>query len=478
MGLNREDIVRSDAASLRRAMESGPRAERWSRFSQLAGADAEQVLKLVCGITPSGRIHDLRTLETQQAERGAGFLGMLPDQIPDDLDVPDDMESSLDVAARLAEIRRANLDAIRETMPQYPLAFSGESNDRPSTASIPTGWMLDVDVSGIRALLDAFESSGLVPDEALRIARMSSFQEMMTHRRELGYVPEPLIDEAGLAWCIAHAASRDPVDELWKWLHPHNLFDLSDLYTHRTEYRQLTDVLAGEHGLSSWVLPRISRYAPPGTMFQDRFSFAVGWGIRGWATETSGGMNIEHAKDDWDLLTTTLVHETYHRLQTKIAFADPAIDEIGFERITSLPASVSGNRHLYRALSYIMLEGSATYVAAPILLPAWHDDAAAGMGLLERLCEIDESERADESADGILNEGLRSNGPFYGFGALLSDAIVRHGTESDLGIALTRGGPAFVERGLDLVETSLAPDSAKVRSAIAELRGAVERAAQ
>jgi hypothetical protein len=163
-----------------------------------------------------------------------------------------------------------------------------------------------------------------------------------------------------------------------------------------------------------------------------------------------GGLNIEHVKDDWDLLVPTLVHETYHRLQTKIAFANPEIDEEGFDRITSLPASVSVNRPLYQALAYIMLEGSATYVASVEPSPAWEADAESGIELLEKLCALDDSEEARETGDALLNEGLKSNGPFYGFGALLAYAIVSHGSPSDLGSSLTQGGPFFVQRGLRL----------------------------
>ncbi len=472
--MDRASLAQLDSDRIPEALESNGCGDRWTRLVEFAGDDAALLLKLVCRVTPPERISELRDLETEQAERGAGFLGMLPDQVPEDLGRPDDLEPSLDVAIRLSKIRAANFSALAETMPQYPLSFAGNEFDPGPVGDVPAGWRLDIDVDGLRALLDFFDAPRPDADAAATIARMPAFVEMIRHRRDLGYVPEPLIDEDGLAWCLVHAASRDPIDELWKSLHPHNLFDLSDLYTHRVEYRRLVDRLVQNDGLASYILARIAPYAPPDIVFEDRLSFAVGWGIRGWATQTTGGMNIEHAKDDFVQMLPTLIHETFHRLQATIALANPEIEEFGFDRITLYPFESAGDCRLYQALSYVMLEGSATYIASPELSDAWRQDVRAGLQLLERIREIDLSTKDDKSEE-LLNEGLRSNGPFYGFGALLSHALVEDGGPSSLGVVLGRGAPAFVDRGLALLDdASLAPPDALAKH-IACLRADVER---
>ena len=464
-------VAQLDVDKIPQALESGGWSDRWNRLVELASDDAAHLLKLVCGVTPPERICELRDLETGQAERGAGFLGMLPDQVPDDLGAPDDLEASFDVAIRLSEIRAANLAALAETMPQYPLSFAGNEFDPGPVRDVPAGWRLDIDVDGLRALLDFFDAAEPDIDAAAATARMPAFVEMMRHRRELGYVPEPLIDEGGLAWCLVHATSRDPIDALWKWLHPQNLFDLSDLYAHRAEYRRLVDRLVQADGLAPCILGRIAPYAPPDVVFEDRLSFAVGWGIRGWATQSTGGMNIEHAKDDFELMLPTLVHETFHRFQASIALANPEIAEFGFDRITSYPFESAGDRRLYQALCYVMLEGSATYVASAAgPSEAWREDARAGLRLLEHIREIDTSEDEDDKGNELLNEGLRSNGPFYGFGALLSHALVEDGGSSSLGVSLQGGAPGFIERGLALLgDSSLTPPE-PLAACIARLR--------
>jgi len=472
--MDRSVVEELGTDELRDALARSEHADLWLRLVDVAGGEAASVLRLVCRVDPPERIRDLRGLEAEQSERGAGFLGMLPDQIPDDLGVPTDLEASLDVAIRLVQIRAKNLAALTATMPDYPLSFAGHRFDPDAGEGVPADWRLDIDIDGIRAVLDYFDAEEPDANAATSIARMPAFAEMIRHRRELGYVPEPLIDETGLAWCLVRAASRDPIDELWKWLHPQNLFDLSDLYAYRAEYRRLIDDLARRDGLADHILGRIAPYAPRGTSFQDRLSFAVGWGIRGWATQKTGGMNIEHAKDDFDRMLPTLVHETFHRLQTEVALPNPQIDEAGFDRITSYPLDSEGDRRLYRALCYVMLEGSATYVQSPVLTEAWSADAKAGVEILDRIRGIGTSEDAPDKSDELLNEGLRSNGPFYGFGALLSHAFVEEGGPSSLGAALQRGAPAFVEDGLILLGDSATPRPEALASHIARLRSPLE----
>ena len=45
-----------------------------------------------------------------------------------------------------------------------------------------------------------------------------------------------------------------------------------------------------------------------------------------------------------------------------------------------------------------MLEGSATYVAAPGFTEAWNNDAAAGLALLEQIRAIDRSSEATHTS--------------------------------------------------------------------------------
>ena len=456
--MHRRDIEELTQEQIVEALGSGDLKDGWNTFVGQAGDQATQIFRTICSVSPAERISELRELEARQTELGAGFYGMLPDQIPDDLALPVDLTASLDLAIQLAYIRAANLKAMAETMPDYAIAFGGERFEPGPIAPVPEGWSLDIDVDGIRAVLDHFDEGTADAETSARIARMPAFAGMLRHRRELGYVPEPVIDADGLAWSLGHAASRDPIDELWKWLHPQNLFDLSDLYAHRTEYRRLIDQLAADDGLAAHILGALAPYAPADVVFNDRLTFAVGWAIRGWATDETGGMNIEHAKDDFARMIPTLVHETFHRFQARVALADPTSEDAGFGRITSYPFEEKADAKLYEAVCYVMLEGSATFVAKQGALPDWQACVPAGLEILVKILAIDPAEEGDDAYDALLNEGLTSNGPFYGLGAWLSHVIVAGDGPSDLGGALRRGAPAFVKAGLGLAgDLSITP---------------------
>ena len=434
-------------------------APEWDELrAQLPAEDLEFLLTEVVRIDPPERIDRLSDLEREQAERGAGFHGMLPDQITGPLPHPKDADGILRAATALTEIRKRNLEAIETAFSgDYPLAFSGQDLSHTHVAA-PEGWTLDFDLSSFRSLLSYLEAGQADPSLARAIAEMPAFTEMMRHRRELGYVPEPLIDGEGLAWCIEHAASPNPVDRIWRWLNPHNLFDLGDVAAHVASYRSLLDTLEGaSNRLTDPILARIAAFTPAGTVFDDRLSFAVGWAIRGWATEATGGINLEHFKDGFLRMLDTLIHETFHRLQTRICRADPSIDGDGFERITSVTLDDPALAKLYTVLAYLMLEGSATYVGSRNPDPEWANQGDAALDLLHRAVRALREDDL-EAIDGILNEGLKSNGPFYGFGAWLSQGIVHANGPRSLGAALVAGAVDFLQSGAHVHSLTLSAE--------------------
>jgi hypothetical protein len=414
---------------------------------------ARELISALAALPDPGAIGGLRELGEQQRAWGGGFHGMLPEPLPKgEIPVPSDLPGLVRCAGFLAEARRANLMALRETIPSYPLDFVGASLDAAlseDTPPVPAGWSLSLDLSGIRAVLALFERETVMPEEAAGIASMPAFVEMMRHRRDLGYVPEPLITAEGLAGFLARAASRDPVDRIWKWLTPQNFFDLADLYEHRVAYSSFVDALAAYvEGIERRILGTIGRFAPAGAVFTDRLSFAVGWGIAGWATDATGGINIEHFKDDVDRLLLTLTHETFHRFQLIACPIDPTATDRSFEALASFPFDSALDRKFYEVLSYLFLEGTATFVAAAHPPADRRAQEARGAVLLAD-CERAIYEEQDlEQADALLNQGLRSNGPFYWYGALLADNIVEQGGKDGLASVLAMGSPHFVVTAL------------------------------
>ena len=427
------------------------RATDWKKLAEILNEQAlRELFRCLVQLDPPERIHELKALEQTQDELGAGFCGMLPQQISEDLPIPSDEAGLFATAVALAEIRSTNLATLESMFTYYSPSFFSRPLPVSGGFEKPTGWRLSIDVSGMQALIETLANPETTIEDAHVIASLSAFTEMMTHRRELGYVPEPLIDADGLAWCIQHAASDDPADRLWRWLHPHNLFDLSDVRGNLEQYAGLVKGL-DEHRseLEARILGQIGIYVPADIHFDDNLTFAVGWAINGWATRNTGGINLEHFKDDFDHMLATLTHEAFHRLQLMLCPADPSNEGDDFDRITNYVLENPCDEALYRVLSYVALEGSATYIGEGKFNPAWDEAAEPALALLSKILDALDADTLEE-IDGLFTEGLKSNGPFYGFGALLSDAIVQTAGPQALGLALRSGTPHFVHEGLSI----------------------------
>ncbi|MFQ6118196.1 MAG: DUF5700 domain-containing putative Zn-dependent protease, partial [Candidatus Bipolaricaulia bacterium] len=306
--------------------------------------------------------------------------------------------------------------------------------------------------SAIRGVLELFRKDEVTLEEAAAVAALPAFREMIQHRRDLGYLPEPLVTEEGLARLLRHAASRAPLEMIWKWLSSQNLFDLADVFMHRAEYEVLVETLeAHAEEIAVHILGTIAQYATEEMRkepFHDRVSFTVGWGIAGWATKATGGINLEHYKEDYDRLLITLTHETFHRFQLRVCLADPTVGERArsFEDLTRFPFPDERDRKFYEIISYIFLEGAATFVAPSHPPTDLEASIRQGAELLRECFEAIYHKRDLERAEELLNEGLKSNGPFYWGGAHMAEKIVGKYGNAGLGQSLQEGSPGFFLR--------------------------------
>lgn len=431
-----------------RVSETDGRDELMALREAIPLEDARFLFVQIACLDDPHEIKRLADYQRLQEEWGGGFYGMLPDPLGGrELPVPVDLPSLIRAALLIARARKENIEALGKVIPDYPLRFSGGSFPAAETKS-PSSWALELDLSAVRDVLTLFRRERVTQEEAAAVAALPAFEEMMRHRRALGYIPEPLLTQAGLTHLLYHAASREPLDMIWKWLTPQNFFDLADLFFHQDEYAALIETIEShKDDLSSHVLGTIGRYAPPGIVFQDRLTFTVGWGIAGWATAATGGINIEHFKDDYDRLLRTLTHETFHRFQLRVCPAAP--DREGprsFEDLARFPFPDERDRKFYEVISCIFLEGTATFVA-PTHPPAdRRTSVKQGIELLHECFEAVYHKSEPERAEELLNEGLRSNGPFYWLGAHIAEAIVEREGAVGLAAALVNGSPAFLAR--------------------------------
>ncbi|MFO7653557.1 MAG: hypothetical protein R6X25_07010 [Candidatus Krumholzibacteriia bacterium] len=418
------------------AAESGATAgdEQWLR-SQLEALD------------PPQRLRDLARWGAWRAERGGGFLGLVPD-LPDDPDsipVPEGPAGVDAAVSFLTAARAANLAAIAKASPDYPLQHGG----RPLpdwTGTPPPGWRLELDVTVPIAFLDALEAGGVTDAEARAIAALPANREMLDHRDQLAYLPDPHPTAADLAALMACAGADDPLSRIWCWLNPWNGFGYADLVMNATAYREQLAQLSGRgHVLTGEALARSAALMPAGVTFTDRFALTVGWGIRGWATTRLGGLNIEHVKDDWDLLLGTLTEETFHRLQLQVV---PTWDGSTAQTYEELAVADTGDPALdkfHELLLYTVLEGTANLARGDLVPSRVRSSAQAGAALVDSFVNVVVDGGDVDAADELIAAGLRNNGPLYGLGWSLASQLAAAEGPQAVGRYLRRGPVAFVE---------------------------------
>jgi hypothetical protein len=454
-------IVTSDASE---------KQTRASELDELVNpAEKKFLLTELARVQPPERLRELSKYGQRQLDLGGGFYGMLPDQLtdPDSIPLPADEIGCIEAALGLAKQRSTNITALQQINPDYTLAFRGEplpdfvdriTPELPKLVQLPDGLKLILDVSALTGFFEALEDGEVSTDEASALAALPSNQAMLEHRRNLGYVPEPLPDTESLAAMIRMAGSTDPADRLWCWINPQNAFGYADLVSNAIDYIQfLSELESHKDRLAEKVLRQIGPYTSRDSHSAVRFAFTVGWAIQGWATPDMVGLNIEQTKDDWNRLFQTLVEETYHRLQLEMCptpTGEPAHD---FSDLVAIETGDPGYDRLYEIITYCVLEGAANRACGRFADADLADKVPAGAELMARFVNQVVEEGAVESADALITEGLKGNGPLYGLGWKLASLIAEQDGEQAIGEYQQKGPVRFFLYGATLAADSGEP---------------------
>jgi hypothetical protein len=434
-------------------------------------------------IQPPERFRDLSEYSTQQLALGGGFYGMLPDQLQDldSIPLPADEASRLEIALYLARQRETNLEALKQINPDYAITFRGRSlldflemevSGRGDSGETPEGIKLTLDISALTGFITALDDGEITGDEAVALAELPSNQAMLQHRRNLGYVPEPLPDTQTLAEMIKIAGSPDPLDRIWCWINSQNAFGYADLVQNKSEYMKfLSEIEEYRDLLTAVVMEQIGEYVSPEMKFTGQFAFTVGWAIRGWVTPDMAGLNVEQTKDDWYHLFGTLVEETYHQMQLDVC---PTINGTAADEFSDLVAVDTGDKRydrLYEIITYTVLEGSANLVRGRFAAEDLEDKAPMGAEIMARFVGQIIDRGDTDSADALISEGLVNNGPLYSLGWKLASMIEAKDGKRAIDEYLRRGPVDFFIYGAALsVENGESVLSSEVLDTVNTLR--------
>ncbi|HMA61054.1 MAG TPA: DUF5700 domain-containing putative Zn-dependent protease [bacterium] len=416
--------------------------------------EARFIFKQLDKLEKPGQIQKLSTLEKKQKEWGGSFYGFIPDHFKDStkIPIPNNFKNTIATAHHLAKIRNNNYKVLSRGELRYNIKFKNKDDDLPQEEIQPlnSNLELDIDISAIDDVLDYYKKKSPTLDEAFKIAQHPVFRAMLKHRRNLGYIPEPLPDSTDLGKFIYSAANPKPINRIWNWLNPCNFFCFSDIYTNQDKFRKYIKYLDNNsEQLEYNILKRIDRFVPDNTKFSDKISFGVNFGIRSWATSNSVGTNIAQVKDRFPTLLRTMRHEVFHHVQLAICPVSSDIknrDNLDFSDLTTWNFQNKNDRKFYRVLSYIFLEGTATYVGGKPENWRFFEEVKKSIGMLDQIYSSIYTNKNPEMTEKIINMGLKSNGPFYGLGYFMARTIKIQYGEEELQKAIVKGPLYFFKK--------------------------------
>lgn len=417
--------------------------------------EVEFLFKIISEFKNPGEIKVIEEYQDKQHKLGAWVPGIFPDQfLNENLTIPDTFSNKVKFILELARQQEKNIKAITD-MNEYNLYFENNDLDLSDDyKAYPDDWNLKIDLKVLAETLEFLKLDKVNKDKAKKIANLDGNQEMLKHRKNLGYLPEPITDTDDLAELLVWAASNRPEDIIWKWLNPLNIFELADIYNNLSAFENLfKEIESNSEILCNKILAEIHKYINFDLNFNETFSLTIGFAIRGWATDNKFGVNIENIKDNYKKLIATIGHELFHRLQTIICATNNQPQK--FSEIVSGDFTDERDNKFYTVLSYIMLEGTGEFITDHFLefgQAGLEEDAIKGFELLEKIFEVIYIKGDLEKADKLLAKGLKSNGIFYSLGKYLTKLLVTSKGEDYLGRILKKGVASFFVEGLEVTD--------------------------
>lgn len=357
---------------------------------------------------------------------------------------PPDGDAGIIRLAYLVSKLRKELNEIANSSQVYSAEFKENVLTIPEFNEIDINKNIELsfDYEPAKVTLDILSEPDITNHEILSRLRLPQFDELIKHRSQSFYFAP--INKERLAICLEIAASTKPLDKLYKYMNPYGLLNFADVKSNLKKYNQQIDsLLAYEQSIFDYTNSKIAPYLPSNTKFKRTVSFFFASGADGWATSNVVGIDLNYYKDDFSKLIRLLVHESYHGGQNAVSINDSVQRE---EKV----------QFFVDVLNYVFSEGTATYIAPPMVLSDKErdDKIEKGNQLLVEVYENTIINYNEDKSQQLVNEGVAGAGPFYWLGAEMSRMIINELGKEKLASIIPVGGVAFIKLFLDAINKS------------------------
>ncbi len=431
----------------------------------------EYIISQINYLEKPNDIAKLRKIQQIQEENGGGFFGLVPPVIAqeDRIPIPSNPEQIVSFLEFCATKRMAAYELLISA--DYESKFYGNDfpklNIKKPSSEIMNRLQINLNLDFFCLIINYFQKSEKDNSLLNEISNHPILEELITHRNGLGFVPGPKFTKEFYKKFLEMSHSQNPLENIWKMIHPWNFFDFADIYQNLDEYTKLYEILsANKETIESFIISELIDFIPQNREITEQIAFSVEWAIKGWASKKYAGVNIEFYKDNFEKLFNVIIHEVFHRIQLKILPKAKKVvkneQELDFDILFDFDDLDRRNSLLYKAFSYIFLEGSATALGRKKEKPFTEEEIKkieTGLSLLgqiiketTQLTSNDQQEEIVNKIESLLNQGLISNGPFYSLGEYISIQLISKYDRLVLGKILEEGIFKFYNLYLHLTE--------------------------
>lgn len=239
--------------------------------------------------------------------------------------------------------------------------------------------------------------------------------------------------EKGLRNILTESSYDMPVNLIYNWIYPENIYDFGGVFIYRDKFRNtINSVKKNENNIRFDIEKKILKYLPTGLQLRYRIVFTFG---DSKFIRTNGRdevcVSLEYFGDNYSYLVRFITHEIYLKSLNEIQICDEAYT--AGSKYTEFVSLIS-RIHENGITNYVAPLGSETR--------PW-DLLEKDFQLFNFTCKNISGKSSRTVTDSLIKEGFSGNAPFYTMGTQMAYIIETTSGRSSLIKSISLGPVSF-----------------------------------